>query len=347
MADTLTRSATAGPRLIDRVWTAEPDAPARLAGWALLPAELLYLLSISIRNWLFDRSLLSATSSEIKVVSVGNLGVGGAGKTPLAAWVAEELRRRGRRPAVLHGGYGGGDEAELHRRWAPDIPVYVGRDRAASSRLAAAAGADVVVLDDGFQHRRLRRDLDIVLIAAEAWTSRRRLLPRGPWREPASALRRAQAVIVTRRSSSSERASAVIEDVRRFVAPGCALTVAALEPAGWQDVRGQARTAPGPALLVAGIASPAPFVANAESAGAQPVGVLVFRDHHAYTAADAERIRRAAGPHPIATTAKDAVKLERLLPADRLWILRQSVRLERGGAELAVLLDAVAVGRPA
>lgn len=311
---------------------------------ALLPAELAFRAIVAARRGAYARGLLPAVRVSIPVVSIGNLAVGGAGKTPVTRWLVGELCTRGARPAVLHGGYAA-DEPELHRIWHPTVPVIAGRDRVIGARKALDEGATVVVLDDAFQHPRLVRDLDLVLVAAETWTARPRLLPRGPWREAPAALRRARVVAVTRKTASEEVARRVADEVRRF-APSAPIVRFHLHPAGWRRIGGTAGTeAPlGDSVAVTGIAHPDSFVANAREAGAEVAEVLTFPDHHEYVEDDVAKIREIAGCRPIVTTAKDAVKLEPLARDLVIWVLEQGVRVEEGATDLARLLDGI-VGR--
>ncbi len=318
--------------LLHRVWSAEASAHPRIASFALVPLEVVYRGVTAARNMLYDRKILPVTSSEIEVVSVGNLTVGGTGKTPVAAWLAHRFTEAGRHAVIVHGGYAV-DEPELHRRWHPEIPVIVGRDRVAAVRAALEGGADVAVLDDGFQHRRLARDTDIVLVSAETGLSRVRLLPRGPWREPVSSLRRADVVVVTRKVAPAEAARAVAAEAATLVGPGRVATIF-LEPAGWRR-NGEAATLPeGRVLAVAALAAPERFADQAIAAGARVGGTLWFRDHHDYDVEDAQRILAAAHGGPVVTTAKDEVKLGTLLPPERLWVLEQRVVVESGAAVL-------------
>lgn len=328
---------------IARLWRGE--APVLSA--ALLPAEWLFRMAQGSFHRLYDLGLLHQTSVELPAISVGNLAVGGSGKTPVSRWLVEELQRLGERPALLHGGYAG-DEPALHARWHPEVPVLAGRDRTRSAAEAARRGATVLVLDDAFQHRRLRRDLDIVLVAAERWTRRPRLLPRGPWRESPRALRRADVVAVTRKTASSAAAAEVGRQLAEL-APQASHIRFALLPAGWRAWAGtagageaaSARPPDGECLLVCGIADPELFLENAREAGAQPAGVMIFPDHHDFTAHDTARIRQGAPDGVVLTTAKDAVKLAAAAPDLRLWVLEQETRLEAGASELARALDRV------
>ncbi|CAN5849308.1 tetraacyldisaccharide 4'-kinase [soil metagenome] len=321
-----------------RFWAGELGSAGTVLSLALAPAEAIYRVAAGMRNRAFDRGLLDVVRVSVPVISVGNIAVGGTGKTPFASWLARDLALRAHRPAILHGGYAA-DEPELHRRWTPDIPVYVEADRSAAAVRAAADGATVLVLDDGFQHRRFQRDLDIVLVAAERWSGSTRLLPRGPWREPLSALRRADVVVVTRKTASAAAAWQT----------GCAIqeltgqmpVVAHLRPTGWRRAGGEdgGRQAPvEAALLVSGLAEPGLFVENARTAGALLAGELAFADHHSYTQADARRILSMAAGRPIVTTEKDWTKLESWLGDAPVWLLEQQVVMESGDA---ILMNAI------
>ena len=308
---------------------------------ALLPASALFRAASRAHHKLYDSGLRGAARAAIPVVSVGNLRVGGAGKTPFTAWVVDQLLALGRAPAVLHGGYGS-DEPQLHRRWHPDVPVLVGRERSESVRAAAAQGCDVAVLDDGFQHRRLARDLDIVLLAAEHGADRIRLLPRGPWREPLAALRRAGVVVVTRKTATRERADAVVAQVRGVMERRA--LHAWIQPAGWTTLDGQPASEPrGAVLALSSTAEPASFQRTLTDLGLSLAGRLAFPDHHDYTDADLTAIERAASGTTVVTTTKDAVKLGALRGRIDVRVLEQRVIIEEGETELLERI-AAAVG---
>jgi len=326
---------------LERAW--RDDAP--LLSALLSPAELLFRLGQHAYHSLYDRGLLPQTRPSLPTISIGNLAVGGAGKTPFARWLVDQLLARGERPALLHGGYAA-DEPALHERWHPSVPVYAGRDRVRSASLAAERGASVLVLDDGFQHRRLLRDLDIVLVAAERWRSKPHLLPRGPWREPPSALGRAQVVGVTRKVASEGKAEAVAGELARL-APHALVVRIALLPAGWRPWR---RGAPGaeaaasPAgVAVCALADPELFLENARATGARFQQALVFRDHHEYAPGDIARLRAARGEGVVLTTEKDAVKLSAAAPDLPLCVLEQGAQVEAGAGELRARLRDVLV----
>jgi tetraacyldisaccharide 4'-kinase len=323
--------------LARRWWGGQLGGAGAVLDVLLAPGELLYRAAIAGRNRAYQAAVLRRHRADIPVVSVGNLTVGGAGKTPFAQQLARMLRERGARPAILHGGYAQ-DEPALHRQWSGDIPVIVDRDRVRGARAASRQGADVVVLDDGFQHRRLHRDLDIVLIAVERWDAHDRMLPRGPAREPRSAVRRAHLLVTTRKTAAAEHAAGVREQLRRLTA--APVISVFFEPAEWlwRDVPSEP---PRGALVVAGLADPELFVASAQAAGGTVHDVILFPDHHRYSVADAQQIVRRANGAPIVTTQKDWIKLRVLLPDDRVWLLVQHVRVEYGADVLAACLERV------
>jgi tetraacyldisaccharide 4'-kinase len=213
----------------------------------------------------------------------------------------------------------------------------VERDRAAGAERAVAAGAAVLILDDGFQHRRLARDLDIVLVSAERWSSSPHLLPRGPWREPVAALKRADLVIVTRKAAPAAQADRAAAGVQAVT--GRPPLRAHLRPSGWRDREGPSDPPTGPALLVCGLAEPELFRDSAEQAGANVAGFMVFPDHHRYTRGDGERIRRAAKGRTVVTTEKDWTKLQVLLDGITVRLLVQEVVIEAGREELEAALQ--------
>jgi tetraacyldisaccharide 4'-kinase len=265
--------------------------------------------------------------------------VGGTGKTPVASWVARRCEEEGGRPALLLSGHGR-DEVLLHRRWTPAIPVLVGRDRVDAARRALAQGADVAIVDDGFQHRRLARDLDIVLLAVEDRFPGR-VLPRGPYREGPGALLRADAIVVTRRSGGAEEARALADRVRGL---GCRALVAGIRIVGghWFDLRGDPSPEPrGEALAVAAVGRPAAFGETVRGLLGARVELAAFPDHHEFGARDAERLRAWAGSRAIVTTEKDAVKLASF--SDTLgdvYVLRQEIAWDWGERAFRDLLTA-------
>ncbi|MBT8488149.1 MAG: tetraacyldisaccharide 4'-kinase, partial [Gemmatimonadetes bacterium] len=194
-----------------RLWRGEAGLSGAFVSVLLFPLEGLWRLVTRVRNRRHDRAVAPRVDG-LAIVSVGNLAVGGTGKTPVSAWVVSVLKNSGYRPAVLLSGYGE-DEVALHRAWNPDVAVFAAADRGEAAKAARAEGCDVAVVDDGFQHRRLGRLLDVVLLSA-ADPLPGAVLPRGPYREPLSALRRAGVVVVTRRRHELAVAKSRLEALR-------------------------------------------------------------------------------------------------------------------------------------
>lgn len=344
-------------RLAERIWFGD-DAAAAAARAGLAPLELLFRAGVATRGALFDRGLVPTHPLPIPALSVGNLTVGGTGKTPVAAWIARQLLERGARPALVMRGVGD-DESRVHALLNPDVPVIVAPDRVDGARRARAQGADVVVLDDAFQHRRAARDVDLVLMAAERARVRPRLLPAGPYREGLGALARATALVVTRKSASRDQAEALLDRVGDRV-PSLGRVLVHLEPDAlrpWGDARGEPPV-PMPetrdalahrrVLAISGVGDPRAFEAQLRDAGAA-VEAVAFADHHAYTAADASALAvRARGVDRVVCTLKDAVKLGPLWPrgAPTLWYVSQRVTVERGGRVLADSFTRLLAARP-
>lgn len=332
------RPAVAEPELYRRLW--QPDGPRgpgdRLLSLLLVPAEALYRLSVGARSLAYDYGVLPSREPDLPTLVVGNLTVGGTGKTPLTAWFAAEIEKRGRRPAIVLRGYGG-DETRVHEVLNPSIPVLPYPKRLAGIRRAAELGAEVAVLDDAFQHRAVRGDANVVLLAAETPLESPRLLPRGPWREPLTALSRASLAVVTRKDADSARARAAVRELERLD-PSLPRASAYLRLAGLAPYGGS--TGPGPAmalnrfacpLVVAGVARPDTVRAQLAEAGASVGRFRAYPDHHRYSRGDIDRIEREAEGGPLVTTLKDAVKLAPLLP-ERIpvYVLVQEVEWESG-----------------
>ncbi|MEX0907747.1 MAG: tetraacyldisaccharide 4'-kinase [Gemmatimonadota bacterium] len=323
---------------VRRWWNHDFGAAGRLLDAALAPAEGLYRGAIAARNAAYARGMLRAERAGVPVISVGNIATGGTGKTPFSNWLARRLAARGESPALLHGGYGS-DEPELHRRWSPDIPVVVDRDRVRGAWQACQQGATVLILDDGFQHRRLHRDLDLLLLSAERWHDAARLLPRGPWREPRAALGRADLIVCTRKTAPAGAATRAAAEMS--AASSRPVVRAHLHAGAWLHAGAPAEAPEGPVLLVAALAEPAIFAENARAAGADVADTMFFPDHHVYLDADADRIRQRASGRVVATTEKDWTKLDALLDTQRVWLLAQTVEIEDGAAALDEALTRV------
>jgi tetraacyldisaccharide 4'-kinase len=297
-----------------------PAALRTLLGLLAIP----YGLATRARNACYDAGLVRRRRAAVPVISVGNLTLGGTGKTPLVAWVARQLAAAGRTPAIVSRGYGArpgevSDEAAELALLLPGVPHVANRDRAAGVAAAVARGADVAVLDDGFQHRRLHRDLDIVAIDATDPFGCGRLFPRGLLRESLDGLARADAIVLTRATSlpAPRRAEirAAVEGFRRG-RPAAAWLECEHRPVAF-------RGASGPAEPIAslrghrvaafcGIGNPAAFRRTLTDLGLELVGFRRFADHHAYRPAELESLAGWAaelGAERAVTTLKDLVKI--------------------------------------
>jgi tetraacyldisaccharide 4'-kinase len=336
-------------------------AGARVARAALAPAAALYGAAVRRRNARFDAA--RPPDAELPALSVGNLTVGGTGKTPVAAWCVAQLRAAGAHPAVVLRGYGD-DEWRVHEHLAPGMPVVAAADRTAGVRRARGLGADCAVLDDAFQHRRVARLADLVLLSADRWTGRVRLLPAGPWREPLGSLARADVAVVTRKAAADTAVDAVIGAMSRAV-PRLAVAVVALRLAEVVTVAGAEPRADGGSapprralrwlagrrvVVASGIGDPAAFLAQVAAAGAQVAAHRAWPDHHAFGAAEAAQLARlGAGADGVLVTLKDAVKLGPRWPREGppLWYVSQTVVVERGADVLQQALSRVLAARAA
>lgn len=326
---------------------------------------------LGAREWLYTRGVLHSHALDCPVVSIGNLTVGGTGKTPAVELAVRTLAELGHRPGVLSRGYGrrgggvqvvadaasirldaeeAGDEPFLLARRLPGVPVVVGPNRYEAGCVARARfGVTAIVLDDGFQHRTLRKDLEIVMArAAEPWGNGR-LLPGGPLREPLPGLARAHLVVATG-AQRLEEAPDVTTTVAR-VAPAVPVLTAAHVPTECFESAGM-RVVPlgalgaGRLVAFAGIGSPGGFRRTLGEAAVHVVDFQEFSDHHWYTREELTRLdRRAAevGADAFVTTEKDWVRLRRLPPLKRpVYVLSVRLVLTSGEAHWRAAFDRIA-----
>jgi len=340
------------------IWN-ENDSSRRISPTRaiLYLGSLVYRLIVSSRNRLYDRQILKFVRLARPVISVGNLTVGGTGKTPCVIGLAKMLARRGYRPVVLSRGYGGknqasvnivsdginimlgaeeaGDEPLLIARSLPGIPVLTGAKRALTGQAAIERfNADVLICDDAFQHRQIFRDIDIVLLDADRPLGNGRLLPRGELREPVESLRRADCIVLTRADKAGtppdeiaritrERSIPVFRSVHRLremVRPREHLT---LPP---ENFRGKSICA------FCGIARPASFKKSLLDAGMHILSFIDFPDHYAYKRDDLEAIQKhfsTQNADAWITTEKDAMRLEESPDfLNQLFIARMEMEIQ-------------------
>ena len=330
--------------LTTRLWEGDSFL-SRVSRALLTPASVVFATAMGLRNAFYFLGVLKTHTTRIPVVSIGNLSVGGTGKTPVAAWMGAELTRRGMRPALVMRGYGGGDEARVHALLNPDIPVIVNPDRVEGVREAGRGGANIVVLDDGFQHLRVARLEDVVLVSVDRWREPLQVLPAGPWREGLGAFRRASLLIVTRKAADFQSADSLLRRLLPLTRTGSG-AVAALQSNEVRNVAtGEIRAMTGlqraPVLAIAGIGDPVSFERQLRAAGLD-VTMRVFPDHHVYRAEEVERLAREGSAYAhVICTLKDAVKLGQLWPREgpSLWYVSLRCRIESGEADVAAMLD--------
>jgi tetraacyldisaccharide 4'-kinase len=331
----------------------EAGVRARIVKFLLLILSIFYGFGISVLTWSYRSGWLKASESGKRVVSVGNLTVGGSGKTPLVIYIAKHLLKRGWRPAIVTRGYmpvpgQKSDEVMMLEELLPNVPVLAGPDKLESIR---SSHANVCILDDGFQHRQLKRNLDIVVIDVENPFGNGWMLPRGILREPLSALKRADLVVLTHVNMNTSRENiqnvlAVVEEwahkavVIHTVHEAVSVSVfpGRLERKGLEELRDRV-------CLVSAIGSPQTFRRSVESLGAVVVGEVTFMDHHVYTQEDIKSIVdgcRRQNISKIVTTHKDAVKLvsfHQQLSGLSVLVLDIELRILHGENEFLSSLD--------
>lgn len=347
---------TSPQHLIHTIWRRQGFL-GKLGWFALAPISCGFSLIARGRNQLYDRRWLTSTQhSPLKIISVGNLTVGGTGKTPTVLWLARALSSRGHKVGILTKGYKGsntevtvagtngrpiaipdevGDEAVMLARLFPGV-VIAGRDRVAGAKFARDQfGLDIVILDDGFQHRCLKRQVDLLLFNGRRDLDNQWPLPAGPFREPLSATRRADIILVTK-SNHSSHATALQRGWEAFgkkkpiyygeMKP---LALVSSEQRKWREwplseLSGKR------ILALTGIADPTSFYHSLQEWEVEAAEILEFPDHHQYTQTDWHTIS-AIGQKVdlIVTTEKDLVKLERFpFAAGKLVALRVQLEIE-------------------
>jgi tetraacyldisaccharide 4'-kinase len=379
---------TQAPTAIERVFY--PPTPEHWGRRALLsPLTALswpYAVAVHLRRALYDAGLLRAERVEgLRVISVGNVNVGGTGKTPAVLHLAELLVREGRKVGILTRGYGrgsrepltftgseplpsvddAGDEPLLLARRCPQARLFVGADRVASAyRARDEFGLDTVLLDDGFQHRRLARDEDLVVVDEAVGLGNGHMLPRGPLREPRSSLRRATLLWV--RASSVVpvpglpagplppgrplRAPPLMETTGSALpeARGVPRVRTCYRPTAWLEPSGRVLAtdalAGQPVLALAGLARPGGFLRTLHSLGAEVRDAALFPDHHRFTVDELRDVdsRAARQGARVVTTEKDAVRLP---PGYSAWVVRLGVEVLEGESHLRRALGLADVPR--
>lgn len=315
-------------------------------------AGLPYASAMRLRNWGYQRGLLRSESVAAPVVCVGNVTLGGTGKTPMVAWVIEQLRSMhpDAKPAILTRGYksrdGKSDEAELLAKLT-GATVVIDPRRVAGAKRAIADGATLLVMDDGFQHRQLRRDLDIVLIDATHPFGQGACLPLGRLREPLSALARAGAIVITRSDQVPPGRLGAIRALLGHYAPDTPLAAAIHAPTAVLDETGTSHgveTLAGRAVhLVSGIGNPGAFRRTVEALGGKVVAETTFPDHAHYEVSRFETLVEKARQQQalVLTTQKDYVKLADWPTVPAVWQLAITIQFTAGRDALLAKLAAL------
>jgi tetraacyldisaccharide 4'-kinase len=300
---------------------------------------------MAIREAAYRHGWIGVQDLPLPSVAVGNLTVGGSGKTPIAIWIARYYVSRGLVPGILLRGYGD-DETRVHQHAVPEAVVVANPDRAAGGDQALAHGAQVLVLDDAYQRLDVRRDLNIAVVSAETTRAVRWPLPAGPWREGWGALARADAVIVTRKRATVEAALSLAATLHNKVSGPVAVAHLGLRylEGMVSGRRHPASSLAGKRVVAAsGIADPDAFVAQTKATGAA-VQVATWKDHHDYREEDVAWLAHAArrADH-VVITQKDAVKLRDRWPTTvpEPLVAMLDLEWEEGGDTITAALDAV------
>ena len=334
---------------------------ATLARLGLAVLALLYTVVMYVRNLLYDFNILRSSKLSVPVICVGNITVGGTGKTPMVIWLCRYLQGRGRRVALLSRGYKSSnngvdnDETCLLGESLPGVTIIVDSDRVRGGRKAIDEyGVDVIVLDDGFQHRRLRRDLDIVMIDCSCPFGFGWVLPRGLLREPLSGLKRCDAIVLSRSDQVDKNELAVtVDKIGSFNVPviKCSHRPVGLSCAGggkveFSDFAGQK------VFAFCGIGNPEAFLKTIESLGGVIQSSKFFDDHENYDDSvfdELESLRCECDADYLLTTEKDWVKLRQFSCAanqSNLYILAIEMALGDGRGQLEKRLDELCQKNP-
>ncbi|OGW75265.1 MAG: tetraacyldisaccharide 4'-kinase [Omnitrophica bacterium RBG_13_46_9] len=288
----------------------------------LLMLSYIYGALVKCNHFFYKVKLLKSYKSPIAVASVGNITLGGTGKTPFVAMLSRRMAQNGKKVGVLIRGYGE-DEWEMLKDGLGEygIKVFVGRDRVRFAKEALRSGFDCLILDDGFQHLRLKRDLDIVLIDSTNPFGNGRLFPRGILREKTEGLKRADIIVLTKADKGKDNMSKIESEIEK-IASGKLVIKAVHSPKKLFDIRTE-REEPLSFLngrricLVCAICDTSYFRYTAEKTGARIEAEFVFPDHYPYRTSDLNRIFEDCAEkniNTIVTTEKDAVKLKKFMP---------------------------------
>lgn len=315
--------------------------------WAI---SCVYGALVACHHFFYRINLLKSFRATCAVVSVGNITLGGTGKTPLAILLARRLRKNAKKGevAVLIRGYGEDEWKMLRDKLEPEgVGIFVGQDRIKSVRKAISLGAGTVVLDDGFQHLRLKRDLDIVLIDSSNPFGNGHIFPRGILRESLSNLKRADVIVLTKCGSMKSDIDAIKSRIKS-IAPGAAILRARHKPlelhALWKGDKEKVGSLKGKKVcMFSGISDPSYFRETVGSTGALVESEFIFPDHHDYNKSDLGRIFSESariGVDRIVTTEKDAIKVKAFHDQawPEVWVLEVKFEIIEGDGALDACL---------
>jgi len=324
------------------------------------PFSPFYGMLMSLRAFMYRVGLLRITRLDVPVISVGNITLGGSGKTPVVQYIARLLKSCGWRPAVVSRGYGGsskkkvnivssggeplldanyiGDEPRLHAEALDGIPVLTGPVRRYPAKKAVELGADIVVLDDGFQHMALGRTIDLVLFNTDKLAGNSRVFPGGDLREPIKALRRCDGFILTGTSERNRERAESFAGLLTNRFPGCPVFIAHYTP---KEIVGYSRdgkpvklkygrTADMTFYGFSGIAYPENFAQTLQEMGIHVAGFKAFPDHYSYSPNDIRDLVRfsdQAGSSALITTQKDLVKVKGIATSISMYAVRMEAEL--------------------
>jgi tetraacyldisaccharide 4'-kinase len=328
---------------------------ATLARGALRVAEMPYTVAVTIRNRRYDRGAAAIHRVDAPIITVGNLSLGGTGKTPMVKWLAKRFENAGLRVAIVSRGYGAADgkhndEAMELAQALPSVPHIQNRDRVAGAQQAIREfNSQLLLLDDGFQHRRLGRDLDIVLLDALEPFGFEHVFPRGTLREPLVGLRRANVVCLSRADAVSQSERDVIRERVAKIASQAIWCEAAHAASKLTNASGESQPleflANHRVAAFCGIGNPAGFRHTLTAAGCEPVGWQEFPDHHGYSTADQSElvaIAQSCKADMFVCTQKDLVKLpQQQFGGLPVWAVAIEMKFLRGQEELERILAGV------
>ena len=329
---------------------------ATLGRTGLSAIEIPYEALVRLRNYGYDHSILTVKKASAPVISVGNLTLGGTGKTPLVAWLAHWFAQHNKKPAIISRGYKAktgqlSDEAAELKILLPTVPHYANKQRIIAAGEAVTKGSDVLLLDDGFQHRQISRDLNLITIDATDPFGCNRIFPRGLLREPLWGLKRADALVLTRTDQVSIKTrNEIQEQCFQFVGSHDKPWIETEHrPSNLRLVDGTTqplKTLQDKRILsLSAIGNPPAFHRTLPTLGHEPVAKLFFPDHHTYTTDDIHRISEeteSVGAEIIVTTLKDLVKLPLASVRNRpLCALEIGIQFQTGLQDLEYLLNKI------